>query len=109
MCSSGWYSSLSRWKTPEEVLSIYQKVGSAIAPEYIDDCHPLGKNNDRVVVKFIRKKDCKKVIQIKEDLKDLTADDLNLPGGTKYFWTKVYAHIIAFLGQKLNACRVWVK
>ena len=30
-----------------KVLSIFQKVGCNIAPEFIDDCHRLGKNNDR--------------------------------------------------------------
>ena len=93
MCRSGWYSSPSKWKTSEEVLSIYQKVGSTIGPEYIDYCHPLGINSDRVIAKFTRKKDYKKVLQMKEDLKDLTADDLDLPRGTKYFSSKVCAHI----------------
>ena len=66
-----------------KVLSIFQKVGCTIAPEFIDDCHRLGKNNDRVIVKFTRRNDCKQVLQVKNDLKDLTADDLNLPRGTK--------------------------
>ena len=55
-----------------KVLSIFQKVGCTIAPEFIDDCHRLGKNNDRVIVKFTLRKNCK---QVKKDLKDLTADD----------------------------------
>ena len=66
-----------------KVLSILQKVDSTITPEFIDDCHQLGKNNDRVIVKFTRGKDCKKVLQVKKDLKDLTADDLDLPQGAK--------------------------
>ena len=68
-----------------KVLSIFQKVSSTIAPKFIDDCHRLGKNNDRVIVKFTRRKDCKQVLQVKKDLKDLTADDLDLPRGTKIF------------------------
>ena len=66
-----------------KVLYVFQKVGCTIAPEFIDDCHRLGKNNDRVIVKFTRRNDCKQVLQVKNDLKDLTADDLNLPRGTK--------------------------
>ena len=58
-----------------KVLSIFQTVGCTIVPEFIDDCHRLGKNNDRVIVKFTRR----------NDLKDLTADDLDLPQGTKIF------------------------
>ena len=68
-----------------KVLSIFQKVGCTIAPEFTDDCHRLGKNNNRVIVKFTRRKDCKQVLQVKKDLKDLTADDLDLPRGTKIF------------------------
>ena len=68
-----------------KVLSIFQKVGCTIASEFIDDCHRLGKNNDRVIIKFTRTNDCKQVLQVKKDLKDLTADDLDLPRGTKIF------------------------
>ena len=66
-----------------KVLSIFQKVGWTIAPEFTDDCHQLGKNNDRVIVKFTRRKDCKQVLQVKKDLKDLTVDDFDLSQGTK--------------------------
>ena len=51
----------------------------------MDGCHRLGKDNDRVIVKFTRRKDCKQVFQVKKDLKDLTVDDLDLPRGTKIF------------------------
>ena len=68
-----------------KVLSIFQKVACTIVPELIDDCHRLGENKDRVIVKFTHRKDCKQVLQVKKDLKDLTADDLDLPQGTKIF------------------------
>ena len=68
-----------------KLLSIFQKVDCTIAPELIDDCHQLGKNNDRVIVKFNRRKDCKQVHQVKKDLKQLTADDLDLLRGTKKY------------------------
>ena len=68
-----------------KALLIFQKVDCTIAPEFNDDCHRFGKNKDRVIVKFTRRKDCKQVFQVKKDLKDLTADDLDLPQGTKIF------------------------
>ena len=78
-----------------KVLSIFQKVGCTIAPEFRDDCIRLGKNNDRVIVKSTRRKDCKKVLQVKKDLKNLTADDLDLPGGIRIFvnqsWCPYYS------------------
>ena len=60
-----------------KVLSIFEKVGCTIDPGFIDDCHRLGKNSDRVIVKFSCRKDCKQVLQAKKDLKDLNTDDLN--------------------------------
>ena len=92
-----------------KVLSIFLKVGCTSAPEFIDDCHRLGKKNDRVIVKFTGRKDCKQVLQVKKDLKDLTADDLDLPKGTKIFVNQSLCPIIAFYGRKLNAYKVWVK
>ena len=65
------------------MLSIFEKVGCTNALEFIDDCHRLDKNNSRVIVKFTRRKDCKEVLQVKKDLKDLIAYDLDLPRGTE--------------------------
>ena len=68
-----------------KVLSIFERVGCKIDPGFIDNCHRLGKNNDRVIITFARRKDCKQVIQVKKDLKDLNMDDMDLPRGTKLF------------------------
>ena len=67
-----------------KVLSIFQKVGCIIPPELINDCHRLGKNNDRVNVKFTRRKDCQQVLQVKKGLKDLTTNDLDFPRSTNF-------------------------
>ena len=42
-----------------KVMAIFQKIGCTIDPTFIDDCHRLSKNNERVIVKFARRKDCK--------------------------------------------------
>ena len=68
-----------------KVLSIFEKVGCTIDPGFIDDCHRLGKNNERVIIEFSRTKDCKQVLQVKKDLKDSNTDNLDLPRGTKIF------------------------
>ena len=49
-----------------KVLSIFQKIDCKINPTFIDDCHRLGKNNDRVIVKFTRRKDCKQILRVKK-------------------------------------------
>ena len=46
-----------------KVLLIFQRIGCTINPTFIDDCHRLGKNNDRVIVKFTRRKDCKQSLK----------------------------------------------
>ena len=48
-----------------KVLSIFQKIGCIIDPTFIDDCHQLGKNNDRDTVKCTRQKDCKQTLKVK--------------------------------------------
>ena len=68
-----------------KVFSIFQKVGCTIDSGFIDDCHRLGENSDRVIIKFSRRKDSKQVLQTKKDLKDLNTDDLDLPSDTKIF------------------------
>ena len=52
-----------------KVLSIFEKADCTIDPGFIDDCHRLGKNNDRVTIKFSRRKDFKQVLQVKKGLK----------------------------------------
>ena len=68
-----------------KVLSIFQKIGCTIDPTFIDDCHRLRKNNDRVIVKFTRRKDCKQILKVKKDLRNLDMEDLDLPRGTKIY------------------------
>ena len=68
-----------------KLLSIFEKVGCTIDPGFIDDFHRLGKNSDRVIIKFSRRKDCKQVLQAKKDLKDLNTDGLDLHRGIKIF------------------------
>ena len=74
----------------KKVLSIFQKIGCAIYPTFIDDCHQLSKNNDSVIAKFTRRKDCKEILKVKKDLRVLNMDDLYLPRGKKnrILWLK---------------------
>ena len=48
-----------------KVLWFFEKVGCKIDSGFIDDCHRLGKNNEGVILKFARRKDCKQVVQVK--------------------------------------------
>ena len=68
-----------------KVLSIFQKTDCTFDSTFIDDCHQLGKNNDRVTVKFTHRKDCKQILKVKKDLRNLDMEDLDLPRGTKIY------------------------
>ena len=54
-----------------------------VDPTFIDDCHRLSKNNDRVIANFTRGKDCKQILKVKKDLRDLNMDNLDLSRSTK--------------------------
>ena len=42
----------------DKVLIIFKKIGSEVSPRDIEGCHHLKKDNDKVIVKFSRRKDC---------------------------------------------------
>ena len=69
----------------EKVLNIFGKLGCDISPDRIEACHRVGRTNDNVIVKFSRRKDCQHVWSVKNDLKKLTMEDLELPGNSKLF------------------------
>ena len=97
MCRRGWYSSPSRWQTFGSKSAVNLSKGWLHHCSWIQRCHRLSKNNDRVIIKFTRRKDYKQVLPVKKDLKDLTADDLELPRGTKIFANQnlcPYYHIL---------------
>ena len=50
------------------VLEVFSKVGCEILSRDSEACHRL-TNNDRVIVKFLRRKDCDQVMSVKRDLR----------------------------------------
>ena len=47
----------------------------------IDACHRVGKQG-RVIMKFLRRKDCQQVLSVKKDILKINATDLDLPNTT---------------------------
>ena len=45
----------------ESVVGIFDKLGCSIDSDRIEACHRVSKNNNTVIVKFTRRKDCQKV------------------------------------------------
>ena len=67
-----------------KVLSISKRVGCTTDPGFVDGFSSVGKNIDRVTIKFSCGKDCKQVLQVQKGLENLNADDLDLPRGPKF-------------------------
>ena len=45
----------------------------------------LEKNNDRVIIKFSKRKECLQVLSVKKDLKNLDMVEIGLPENCKVF------------------------
>ena len=58
-----------------KVVDILNKVGSNIDNDKTEACHRISRNNDRVIIKFSRRKDCQHVLSVKRDLKKLNMDE----------------------------------
>ena len=69
----------------DKVLTIFKKIGSEVSPRDIEACHRLKKDNDRVIVKFSRRKDCEQIMSVKKDLKHLKMQEVGLPGNRSIF------------------------
>ena len=52
----------------EKVIQVFEKVGCNIDSSNIEACHRITKKNDRVIVKFSRRKDCQRVLSVKKNL-----------------------------------------
>ena len=69
----------------EKVIQVFQKVGCNIDSSNIEACHRITKKNDRVIVKFSRRKDCQRVLSVKKNLQKLKMEDIRLTGDNKVF------------------------
>ena len=68
-----------------KVVDILNKVGSIVDNDKIEACHRISRNNDRVIIKFSRRKNCQHVLSVKRDLKKLNMDEVGLPENCKVF------------------------
>ena len=65
--------------------NILEKVRMEVPAKDIDACHRVGKQG-RVIVKFLRKKDCQQILSVKKDIQKVNATDLDLPNTTIKFY-----------------------
>ena len=62
-----------------KVLEVFSKVGFEILSHDIEACYCLS-NNDIVIVKFLRGKDCDQVLSVKRNLRKMKLEDIGLRG-----------------------------
>ena len=69
----------------EKVIQVFEKFGCNIDSSNIEASHRIIKRNDRVIVKFSRRKDCQQVLSVKKNLQKLKMEDIGLTGDNKVF------------------------
>ena len=69
----------------DKVIQVLNKVGCNIISDNVEARHRISSKNDRVVIKFSRRKDYQQVLSVKKDLKNLNMVDVGLPEHTRLF------------------------
>ena len=81
--------SVSDVNLEEKVLNIFEKVGCPIEGNNIEACHRISKKkkkkNERIIVKFSRRKDCQNVLNAKKDLRKLDMKEIGFPEDNPIF------------------------
>ena len=69
----------------EKVIQVFEKDGCNTDSSNIEACYCITKKNDRIIVKFSRRKDCQRVLSVKKNLQKLKMEDIGLTGDNKVF------------------------
>ena len=73
--------SVSDGDLEKKVLKIFEKVGCHIEGNNIEVCHQINKKNERIIVKFSRRKDCQNILNAKKELRKLDMKEIGFPEG----------------------------
>ena len=71
-------SSVHQNQLEDSVCKIFDKLNGNIDKDNLEDCHHL--KGDRVIVEFSKRLDCKQVLSVKNDLKNINVADLGFEG-----------------------------
>ena len=67
-----------------KVFEVLRKAGCEILSRDIEACHRL-TNNDKIIVQFLRRKNCDQVLSVKKDLQKVKLEDIGLKGSNSIF------------------------
>ena len=69
----------------------------------IEACHRITKRNDRVIVKFSRRKDYQRVLSVKKNLQKLKMEDIVLTADNKVFINhSLYYRVLTIVYSRRN-------
>ena len=77
--------SVSDGNLEEKVLKIFEKVGCPIEGNNIEACHRISKKNERIIMKFSRRKDGQNVLNAKRELRKLDMKEIGFPEDNPIF------------------------
>ena len=69
----------------EKIIKVFEKVSCNIDSSNIEVCHRITQRNDRVNVRFSRRKDCQRKLSVKKILQKLKMEGIGLAGDNKVF------------------------
>ena len=85
------------------VTDLTSKIGCEVSKENIEACHFTGKKQN-VIVKLSRRKDCQRILESKQKLKDVTLNDLDLPGNSTIYINQSFQN-----GQLMKKTKLYKK
>ena len=81
---AGIPTSIPQQNLEEKISQVFEAIGVSADKNDTDDCHRL-RDKEPMIVKFLRRKDCKQVLRCKKDPRSIKMINLDLPEGTKLF------------------------
>ena len=100
----GILSSIYHDQLEESVCKLFDKLNCNIVKDYLGDCHRL--RDDRAIVKFFKRKDCKQVLSVKNELKNISMA-LDLRKMVRFILIKVYALTTKCCGHGAKSYTTW--
>ena len=79
----------------EKALKIFEKVGCPIEGNIIEACHRISKKNERIIVKFSRRKDYQNVLNAKRKRKKVGHERTWFSGGQFYICEPKFVHVLS--------------
>ena len=98
-------SSVHQNQLEDSVCKIFEKLNCNLVKGNLEDCHRL--KGDRVIVKFSKRKDCKQVLSVKNDLKNINMADLGFEGNGSIYTSQSLRSYYKCCGHGAESYTIW--